>query len=163
MMNHWHMLNIVIQLGAILAVVVIYWRTFWTVLVGLFKRDPGSVRFVRNLLIAFIPATVIGVLAKKHIEALLLQPKVVAVALIVGGIAILVIERVVKPGATRGIAAVPARTALGVGFPPGPALLPGVRRSGATSPGPLTPGCPPSPAARVRLFPASSTPLAVSA
>ncbi|SUJ31851.1 Undecaprenyl-diphosphatase [Sphingomonas paucimobilis] len=51
----WQMFNIVIQLGAILAVVVLYWRTFWTVMVGLAKRDPGSIRFVRNLLIAFIP------------------------------------------------------------------------------------------------------------
>ena len=136
----WQMFNIVIQLGAILAVVVLYWRTFWTVMVGLAKRDPGSIRFVRNLLIAFIPAAVIGVLAKKHIEALLLQPKVVAIALIVGGIAILVIERLVKPGTTRGIAAVPAKTALGVGFLQCLAMIPGVSRSGATILGALTLG-----------------------
>jgi undecaprenyl-diphosphatase len=158
----WQMFNIVIQLGAILAVVVLYWRTFWTVMVGLAKRDPGSIRFVRNLLIAFMPAAVIGVLAKKHIEALLLQPKVVAVALIVGGVAILVIERVVKPGTTRGIAAVPAKTALGVGFLQCLAMIPGVSRSGATILGALTLGVERRTAAEFSFFLAIPTMLGAS-
>ena len=158
----WQIFNIVIQLGAILAVVVLYWRTFWTVMVGLAKRDPGSIRFVRNLLIAFLPAAVIGVLAKKHIEALLLQPRVVAIALIVGGIAILVIERLVKPGTTRGIAAVPAKTALGVGFLQCLAMIPGVSRSGATILGALTLGVERRTAAEFSFFLAISTMLGAS-
>lgn len=46
----WATFNIVIQLGAILAVVVLYWRTFWDVATGLFARKPASWRFLRNLL-----------------------------------------------------------------------------------------------------------------
>ncbi|MFA6606123.1 MAG: undecaprenyl-diphosphate phosphatase, partial [Sphingomonas sp.] len=44
----WEVFNIVIQLGAILAIVVLYWRTFWAVGMGLLRRDPVSIRFVRN-------------------------------------------------------------------------------------------------------------------
>src|SRR5213078_4117826 len=55
----WAMFNIVIQLGAILAVFVLYWRTFWAVAMGLVKRDPVSWRFVRNVLLAFLPAAAI--------------------------------------------------------------------------------------------------------
>ena len=97
------MFNIVIQLGAILAIVVLYWRTFWVVLTGLFARDALAIRFVRNILVAFVPAAVIGLVLHKKIEALLGQPVVVAVALVVGGIAIIGIERLVKPGAVRGV------------------------------------------------------------
>ena len=158
----WQLFNIGIQLGAILAVVVLYWRTFWTVLSGLIRRDEGSLRFVRNLLIAFIPAAVIGVLAKKHIEALLLQPKVVAVALIVGGIAILVIERLVKPGTVRGIAAVPAKTSLGVGIIQCLAMIPGVSRSGATILGALSLGVERRTAAEFSFFLAIPTMLGAS-
>ncbi len=158
----WQLFNIVIQLGAILAVVVLYWRTFWTVLSGLIRRDAGSLRFVRNLLIAFLPAAVIGVLAKKHIEALLLQPKVVAVALIVGGIAILVIERLVKPGTVRGIAAVPAKTSLGVGLIQCLAMIPGVSRSGATILGALSLGVERRTAAEFSFFLAIPTMLGAS-
>ncbi|MGP7796570.1 undecaprenyl-diphosphate phosphatase [Sphingomonas sp. CLY1604] len=158
----WQLFNIVIQLGAILAVVVLYWRTFWTVITGLIRRDEGSVRFVRNLLIAFIPAAVIGVLAKKHIEALLLQPKVVAVALIVGGVAILVIERLVKPGTVRGIAAVSAKTSLGVGFIQCLAMIPGVSRSGATILGALSLGVERRTAAEFSFFLAIPTMLGAS-
>ena len=67
----WAAFNVIIQLGAILAIVVLYWRTFWAVLEGLFRRNAMSWRFVRNVLIAFLPAAVLGVILIKHIEALL--------------------------------------------------------------------------------------------
>src|SRR3954470_14928265 len=87
----WAAFNVIIQLGAILAIVVLYWRTFWAVLQGLIERNALSWRFVRNVLIGFLPSAVLGAILIKHIEQLLGDPKVVAVALIVGGIAILVI------------------------------------------------------------------------
>src|ERR1700756_4522318 len=65
----WEVFNIVIQLGAILAIVVLYWRTFWAVLRGLARLDPVSIRFVRNILVAFLPAALLGVLLHKKIEA----------------------------------------------------------------------------------------------
>ena len=63
----WEVFNIVIQLGAILAVVVLYWRTFWAVLQGLLaaRCRPRS-RFVRNMLVAFLPAAVIGLAAAQE-------------------------------------------------------------------------------------------------
>ena len=56
----WEVFNVVIQLGAILAVIVLYWRTFWAVLIGLFHGKAESWRFVRNVLIAFLPSAVLG-------------------------------------------------------------------------------------------------------
>src|SRR3954470_22914541 len=57
----WEVFNIVIQLGAIFAIVVLYWRTFEAVLRGLVRLDRESLRFVRNILIAFLPAALVGV------------------------------------------------------------------------------------------------------
>ncbi|WP_448662812.1 undecaprenyl-diphosphate phosphatase [Sphingomonas sp. CJ20] len=136
----WAMFNVIIQLGAILAVVVLYWRTFWAVAAGLLQRNPVSLRFVRNLLIAFIPAAVIGLALHHYIEALLGSPRVVAVALIVGGVAILVIERLVKRADIVGIAEIPLVRVIGIGFIQCIAMIPGVSRSGATILGALSLG-----------------------
>jgi undecaprenyl-diphosphatase len=160
--DKWQLFNIVIQLGAILAVVVLYWRTFWAVLMGLAKREAGAVKFVTNLLIAFIPAVVIGLALRKQIEALLLKPVVVAVALIVGGIAILVIERLVKPGEAKGISGIPAKTALGIGVLQCLAMIPGVSRSGATILGALSLGVERRTAAEFSFFLAIPTMLGAS-
>src|SRR3954469_5762131 len=86
--NHWKVFNVVIQLGAILAVVVLYWRTFLAVLIGLIARKPDSWRFLRNLVVAFLPSAVIGLAFHNQVEAMLGSPMIVAVALIVGGFAI---------------------------------------------------------------------------
>jgi undecaprenyl-diphosphatase len=129
---------------------------------GLAKRDTVSIRFVRNILIAFIPAAVIGLALRKQIEALLLQPVVVAVALIVGGIAILVIERLVKPGRTVGVAEIPATKAVGIGFLQCLAMVPGVSRSGATILGALSLGVERRTAAEFSFFLAIPTMLGAS-
>ncbi len=136
----WATFNIVIQLGAILAVIVQFWRTFWAVGAGLLRLDPVSIRFVRNVLLAFLPSAVLGLLLKHYIEGLLGQPMVVAWALIVGGIAILGIEKVAKPGAPSGVAQLPVFTCLGVGLAQCLAMVPGVSRSGATIMGALAMG-----------------------
>ncbi|MCB2058771.1 MAG: undecaprenyl-diphosphate phosphatase [Novosphingobium sp.] len=136
----WAVFNVVIQLGAILAVVVLYWRTFWAVAMGLLRLEPLAVRFVVNLLVAFIPAVVLGLLFKDQIDLLLESPKVVAWALIAGGVAILAIERSAKPGEYVGLGQLPVRQALGVGFLQCLAMIPGVSRSGATIMGALAMG-----------------------
>src|SRR3954462_5978346 len=102
--ERWSAFNVIIQLGAILAIVVLYWRTFWAVLEGLMKANPMSWRFVRNILIAFLPSDILGFMLINKIELLLGNAMVVAVAFILGGIAILVIERVVKPAQVLGVA-----------------------------------------------------------
>ncbi len=136
----WATFNVVIQLGAILAVVVLYWRTFWDVAVGLFGRDVTSWRFVANLLLAFLPSAIIGLALHSQIEALLGAPMVVAVALVVGGIAIILIERLIETGTISGVANIPFSRALGIGFIQCLAMIPGVSRSGATIMGALTLG-----------------------
>ena len=161
--NQWRLFNVVIQLGAILAIVVLYWRTFWTVLSGVLRREAGPIRFVRNILVAFIPAAVVGLVFHKQVEALLGQPKVVCVALIVGGVAILVIERLAKPGAVRGVADVPLPTAGGIGLIQCLAMVPGVSRSGATILGALSLGVERRTAAEFSFFLAVPTMLGASA
>jgi undecaprenyl-diphosphatase len=133
----WAMFNIVIQLGAILAVVVLYWRTFWAVAMGAVRAEPTSWRFIRNILLAFLPSAVLGLAIKDIIDIMLGAPMIVAVALIVGGVAILIIERVVKPGETRGIGDMPMRQAFGIGLVQCVSMIPGVSRSGATIMGAL--------------------------
>jgi undecaprenyl-diphosphatase len=136
----WEAFNVIIQLGAILAIVVLYWRTFWAVLEGLVQRNAMSWRFVRNILIAFLPSAILGVILLKYIEALLGDPKVVAVMFILGGIAIIAIERVVKRTDIVGVAEMPMKTAVGVGIAQCLAMVPGVSRSGATIMGALSLG-----------------------
>jgi undecaprenyl-diphosphatase len=136
----WKVFNVVIQFGAILAVVVHYWRTFWAVGMGLLRWQPMSVAFVRNILVAFLPAAVLGLLLKKYIDVLLGSPIVVGWALLVGGVGILVIERLAKPGPTSGVAQLPVGQALGVGLAQCLAMIPGVSRSGATIMGALAMG-----------------------
>ena len=136
----WAAFNVIIQLGAILAIVVLYWRTFWAVLEGLFKGQRLSWRFVRNVLVGFLPSAILGFLLINNIEALLGNAKVVAWALILGGIAILVIERMVKQTPIVGVAEMPLGTAIGIGLVQCLSMIPGVSRSGATIMGGLSLG-----------------------
>ncbi|HSV29533.1 MAG TPA: undecaprenyl-diphosphate phosphatase [Candidatus Omnitrophota bacterium] len=131
--------EIVIQLGAILAVCVVYWRRLWDAGTGI-VHDAASRAFVRNILIGFLPAMVVGVVAYKHIKALLNSPLVVAVALVVGGVVILVLERVNKKPRFHAVEDFPMPLALKVGIFQCIAMIPGVSRSGATIMGALMVG-----------------------
>ncbi len=136
----WKVFNVVIQLGAILAVVVQYWRTFWAVGWGLLRLEPMSFAFVRNVLLAFLPSAVLGLALKDYIDVMLGSPMVVGWALLVGGIAILAVERWAKPGPASGVAQLPAKQALGVGLFQCISMIPGISRSGATIMGALAMG-----------------------
>jgi undecaprenyl-diphosphatase len=130
--HDWAVFNVVIQLGAILAVVVLYWRTFLAVLVGLWHRQPESWRFLRNIIVAFLPSAVLGLTLHSYVEAMLGSPMIVANSLIVGGIAILVIERFAPQGHEKGVADISLGKAVGIGFIQCVSMIPGVSRSGAT-------------------------------
>ncbi len=136
----WKVFNVVIQLGAILAVVVQYWRTFWAVGWGLLRLEPMSFAFVRNVLLAFLPSAVLGLALKDQIDVMLGSPMVVGWALLAGGIAILAVERWAKPGPASGVAQLPAKQALGVGLFQCISMIPGISRSGATIMGALAMG-----------------------
>jgi undecaprenyl-diphosphatase len=138
--DKWSAFNVIIQLGAILAIVVLYWRTFWAVLEGLIRKQAMSWRFVRNVLIGFLPSAILGFILINRIEAMLGNATIVAVTLILGGIAILVIERMVKETPVVGVADMPLKTAIGVGVVQCLAMIPGVSRSGATIMGGLALG-----------------------
>ena len=138
--EQWNAFNVIIQLGAILAIIVLYWRTFWAVLEGLIRGNPVSLRFVRNILIGFVPSAILGFLLINRIEALLLKPAVVAWAFILGGMAILVIEKMVKNTPVVGVADMPLKTVIGVGLIQCLSMIPGVSRSGATIMGGLSLG-----------------------
>ena len=128
----WAVFNIAIQPGAILAILVLYWRTFWAVLTGLFHRQAGAWAFVRNIVVAFIPAVIIGLALADRIDALLENATVVAWALIVGGVAILIVERFARPTESGGVSGVSLKQSIGVGLVQCLAMVPGVSRSGAT-------------------------------
>jgi undecaprenyl-diphosphatase len=155
--------DIVIQLGAILAVVVLYFRRFTAVAAGLLRRDPGAIAFTRNVALGFLPALVIGAIVYSAIKAMLETPIIVAVALILGGIAILVIERAVKRYTIFAVEAMPWPTALGIGVIQCLSMIPGVSRSGATIMGALTLGVERKTAAEYSFFLAIPVMLAASA
>jgi undecaprenyl-diphosphatase len=156
-------LEIIIQLGAILAVCVVYWRRLWGVLRGVLSRDAQSLLFARNVLLAFVPSMIIGALAYKHIKALLSHPSIVAWAFILGGIAILAIERMSHRNAITTVEAMPVRTALGVGLAQCLAMIPGMSRSGATIMGSLVMGVERKTAAEFSFFLAIPTMAAATA
>jgi undecaprenyl-diphosphatase len=124
--------EIVIQLGAILAVCVLYYAKIFATVGGVIRRDPVSLRFTLALIVAFLPAVVIGVALHKYIKALLDKPIVVAVSFIVGGIVILIIERYAQRPRVKSVDDIDWKTALFIGFCQCLAMIPGVSRSGAT-------------------------------
>lgn len=123
--------EIVIQVGAVLAVCILYFRRLLGALID-FRADPGARRFVFAIVLAFLPAAFIGVLLHKVIKQYLFSPEVVAAALIAGGIAILVIERLRPDPRVRHIEEFSYPLALGIGLIQCIAMIPGVSRSGAT-------------------------------
>jgi undecaprenyl-diphosphatase len=123
--------DIFIQLGAILAIVWLYRARLSRVLLEA-RHQSRSRRFLGNLFIAFLPAAVIGFLAHGWIKARLFNSTVVAVALVAGGVLILLIERWAPAPRVSDVTEVPPRTAFGIGLAQVLSLIPGTSRSGAT-------------------------------
>jgi undecaprenyl-diphosphatase len=128
--------EIVIQFGAILAVCWVYRERLFSALVGL-GSDSHAQRFVANIVLAFLPAAVIGLAAHSLIEKMLSSAWVVAIAFIVGGFLILLIERVRPRPRVHDIDTMSLRTALAIGCCQVLAMIPGVSRAGATIMGAL--------------------------
>ena len=125
--------EIAIQLGAVLAVIVEYRRRFAHVVTHI-GRERETNRFVLNLVIAFIPAAVVGLLFNKQIKAFLFNPLSVATALVLGGLLILWIEKRQRSRAPKisRVEDMRPRDALMVGLAQILALIPGTSRSGST-------------------------------
>ena len=127
--------DIAIQTGAILAVIIIYWQKIRDTIVALPNQRQAQ-RFAANVLVAFLPAVVLGLLFGKAIKAHLFTPVVVASAFIVGGFIILWAERRQANAATAprilDVDAMSGLDALKVGLVQCLAMIPGTSRSGAT-------------------------------
>src|SRR5262245_15780742 len=131
--------EVFIQLGAILAVMWEYRRTLIAVVVRL-PSDRNARRFAINLMVAFLPAAIVGLLAHDWIKEHLFTPITVAWALIVGGVGILLVERF-RPGVrVERVDEIQPATALSIGLAQVLSLFPGVSRSGATIMGGLVVG-----------------------
>ncbi len=128
--------EIVIQLGAILAICWLYRAKLTGVVLGMFSQT-DDFRFARNLLLAFLPSVVLGFFAHGFIKAMLFNPWVVSVMLIVGGVAILWIERNLPSPRHNEIEHFSPMLALGIGLCQTVSLIPGVSRAGATIMGAL--------------------------
>ena len=124
--------EVVIQLGAVLAVLTVYAAKLWRVFSSA-PRDPAARKFILAVLLAFLPAVVIGVLTHDFIKRVLFEsPMLISVMLILGGIVLLFVDRIAPEPKIDDAMKMPAGKALAIGFVQCLALVPGVSRSGAT-------------------------------
>ena len=132
--------EVVIQLGAILALFSVY-AGLLTRLVLRARHEDAARRALVSLVLAFLPAVIVGLLAHGFVKTVLFEtPMLIAIMLILGGIVLLVIDRVAPPPVHHDATALPFRKALAIGFCQCLALIPGVSRSGATIVGALMMG-----------------------
>lgn len=129
--DHAKTFEIFIQLGAILAIAWLYRGTLFRMVRGL-PHDLEARRFALNLGVAFVPAAAVGFLVHGWIKEHLFNPLTVAIALVAGGVVILVIERLAPAPRVHAVRDVDWRLALGVGLAQVLSLVPGTSRSGAT-------------------------------
>ncbi len=128
----WNTFTVLIQLGAIFAVVTLYFSRLWSVVIRL-PYDARAQKFALSIIVAFIPAAISGLLLHDIIKGVLFEsPKVVCVALILGGFVLLVIDRYAPYPTRQDPLALPLGTSLVIGLFQCLALVPGVSRSGAT-------------------------------
>ncbi len=144
--------EVVIQLGAVLAILTIYASRLWNVFAAA-PHDPQARRFILSILIAFLPAAFIGVLAHGFIKTVLFEtPVLIAVMLIIGGVILLVVERFAPEAKHDDAMTFPLVMALKIGFIQCLAMIPGTSRSGSTIVGALLLGASKRAAAEFSFF-----------
>jgi undecaprenyl-diphosphatase len=129
--NFWKSFDILIQLGAILAIVALYFVKLWRIALGALT-NPDDRRFIIGVLIAFLPAVVIGLMAGKLIKEHLFNPWVVCFSLIVGGAILLWVDQIDHKPREHDATKFPLLMYLWIGIAQCLAMVPGVSRSGAT-------------------------------
>lgn len=122
---------VLIQLGAILAILSVYFARLWRIALGMFT-DPDARRFVIGVLIAFLPAAAIGALAHGFIKDVLFNPWIVCFTLILGGAVLLWVDQLSLKPRFFDATAYSLPMYLTIGFAQCMAMIPGVSRSGAT-------------------------------
>lgn len=134
-----HSFEVLIQLGAILAILSVYFGKLWYLAKGMFS-DRKAQMFIAAVLLAFLPAVVIGVFAHSFIKSVLFTPFVVCISLISGGLILLVVDETRFETKIHDVMDIPLVTALKIGLFQCLAMIPGVSRSGATIVGALLMG-----------------------
>src|ERR1700757_3224766 len=129
--SFWNSFAVLIQLGAILAILAIYFVKLWRIALGMFS-NPDDRRFVIGVLVAFLPAAVIGAAAGSYIKSYLFNPWVVCFSLIVGGAILLWVDQLDHKPHEHDATRFPLLTYLWIGFAQCLAMIPGVLRSGAS-------------------------------
>ena len=129
--NFWKSFAVLIQLGAILAIVALYFAKLWRIALGMFT-DPDARRFVIGVLVAFLPAAIIGAIAGSYIKVFLFNPWVVCFSLIVGGAILLWVDQLDLEPHTTMPRHFHCRCISGSAFAQCVAMIPGVSRSGAS-------------------------------
>jgi undecaprenyl-diphosphatase len=129
--SFWNSFTVLIQLGAILAILAIYFVKLWRIALGVFS-DPDARRFVIGVLVSFLPAAVIGAAAGGYIKAFLFNPWVVCFSLIVGGAILLWVDQLDLKPREYDATTFPLPMYLWIGFAQCLAMVPGVSRSGAS-------------------------------
>ena len=130
--QNWNTFVVMIQLGAILAVISVYFTKLWKVLIGLPTR-PEARHFAISVLIAFLPSLFAGVFLYDFITRILFEtPEVICIMLIVGGFLLMAVERSAPQPQHFDAMKLTWRTSLLIGLFQCLALVPGVSRSGAT-------------------------------
>ncbi len=123
--------TVLIQLGAILALLSIYFARLWTVAIAL-PSDPAARRFVVGVIVAFLPAMVIGALAYGFIKSVLFNAWIVCTMLVIGGFVLLWIDRLPPKAKHTQAMRFPLPMCFSIGFAQCLAMIPGISRSGAT-------------------------------
>lgn len=124
--------EVVIQLGAVLAILTVYAGRLWSVFKAA-PTDPAAQKFIVSVLVAFLPAMVVGVLAHDFIKAVLFEtPMLIAMMLILGGIVLLFVDRMAPVQRFDDATKLPFGVAFSIGLFQCLAMIPGVSRSGAT-------------------------------
>jgi undecaprenyl-diphosphatase len=129
--SFWNSFTVLIQLGAILAIVVIYFAKLWRIALGMFS-NPDDRRFVIGVLVAFLPAVIVGLIAGKYIKEVLFNPWVVCFSLIVGGAILLWVDQLDHKPHEHDATRFPLPMYLAIGVAQCLAMIPGVSRSGAS-------------------------------
>jgi undecaprenyl-diphosphatase len=149
--------EVLIQLGAILAIITVYFAKLLRILIDL-PRDARTRRFVLAVLIAFLPAAVIGATLHKFIKSVLFEsPMLVCLALVIGGIILLFVDRMKLEARHHDVMDLPVKTALIIGFCQCLAMIPGVSRSGSSIVGAMLLGADKRTAAEFSFFLAMPT------
>jgi len=124
--------EVVIQLGSVLAILTVYSSKLWAVF-STAHSDPRSRRFIFSVLVAFLPAVFVGVLAHDFIKAVLFEtPSLIAIMLILGGIVLVFVDRFAPTPRHTNAMEFPLGMSLTIGIFQCLAMIPGVSRSGAT-------------------------------